>query len=352
MTSNISWMNIALKLHLPDLAKSSPDKSITEHITTLLIRNASTRMRTEPEVIVTGLAEIPRIKTIPLPPLSPAVKSSPIDGDTFDRIPNELEEENAVFTKCKQKANAISNKYIHSPIRQENNNELKKHRHNHNHIMMTNTKIKPSQENWIPEKIRFRSIHRELSTIESNLKSTIIMETELKRELRQFQLTNLEKAQIEESLGLQKKVPCACCLQLYSYVNLPMQIPVKAIIDIRKKWSDGKSGWWSKEDERLSVVPRCYEGVKICLFCSQFFDIQEEYRPSFNTLQNEIRLKQHNEKKRLEKEYWDPLKMIEKDREKEENEIIAGNVSPIMRTVNITSDSLTTFNGVTSIHLE
>jgi hypothetical protein len=142
----------------------------------------------------------------------------------------------------------------------------------------------------------------------------------MEREMKRFSETDLQKAHNEESLGVKKKSLCACCLQSYSYVNLPMRIPVKAIIDSRKQWSNGKGGWWDKEDERLSVVPRCYEGVDICRFCAQFFNDQEKYRPSFDAIAYEERKATFFETKRLETEYWDPLKMCEKDRERAEDQ--------------------------------
>jgi hypothetical protein len=360
VVSNLSWFNISLKLHLPDLLKKEQDKNVTanksivEHLTTTLIESSSTRMRVEPEVLITGLASLPRNKStivLPLPPLiinspngtksapgslSLSSLSSPIGGhgsgrgqeDNFNLLQNETKLEQHMLKKHQKKSQIISQKYPshHSPIRQQqqqqqhrvsqqqqsspkNNNLLSYH---------PNNILKPSTENWIPEIVRFRSIHRDLITLESNLQSTIIMETELNRELRSLQINQLEKAHLEEELGVKKKMTCGCCLQLYSHINLPMMIPIKAIIDIRKKWSGGERGWWSVDDERIEHMPRCYEGIRICSFCSQFFHHQESYRPSFDQINKEQQLKQRNEMKRVEKEYWDPLKVMEQDREKME----------------------------------
>ena len=59
----------------------------------------------------------------------------------------------------------------------------------------------------------------------------------------------------------------------------------------------------------------CYDEVGVCVFCAQFFHVQEDYRPSFSTIVYQEKRALYYEKKRKEEEYWDPLKMMEKDRE-------------------------------------
>lgn len=397
MVTNLSWMNIALKLHLPELLKeettltpssnttatssSSPlpppppssssssssttgknhavdSKSIIEHINILLIKNSSLRLRNSPDVIVSGLADIPRKtgKILSLPPLSPAggmksstISSSPNDSlnhenEKFDRIINEYDEELKILKKYKNKGHDIVNKYssIHSPIRQDGNHEMNRKYRKNLHL----TTLKPSTENWIPEIYRFRSIQRDLTTLETNLKSSMIIENELNRELKVLQVNELDKAHIEEELGVNKKISCGCCLQLFHPINLPMMIPIKAIIDIRKKWSNGIKGWWSNNDERIELIPKCYEGIKICTFCSQFFYLQETYRPSFEQIKKEEKLIQRNEIKRLEKQYWDPLSMLDKDRENLTTE------DGLNTTGSGLPDDLHEMKGVTRISLE
>ncbi len=63
------------------------------------------------------------------------------------------------------------------------------------------------------------------------------------------------------------------------------------------------------------MVPRCYDEVGVCVFCAQFFHVQEEYRPSFSAITYQERKTQHFTNKRKEKEYWDPLEMIKRDRD-------------------------------------
>ena len=63
-----------------------------------------------------------------------------------------------------------------------------------------------------------------------------------------------------------------------------------------------------------------YDQVHVCLFCSQFFQTQEDYRPSYaDVLQRE---KKANYLALVEQErrYWDPLMMMDKDKKEEEQE--------------------------------
>lgn len=297
-TVGLNWIDVSLKLHLPDLMKESPEKSVIEHVTTHLLGDASARMRKPKEILLKGLAENPR---------NPSTHSLP----SLDKRDSASEEPDFSLIPIQKKKNTRTGL-----------NVTVRYNDNANKFLSTRPRIVPgklSSENWIPENIRFRSIHRDIAVAKQNLYDTIVLETEKDREMRRLTLTDLQRAHVEEELGSKKQTLCACCLQKYSYVNLPMRVPVKAIIDNRKHWSNGKGGWWDKEDARLSAVPRCYEGADICRFCSQFFHDQEKYRPSFEAIAYEQRKSAFFETKRLETEYWDPLKMCEKDRERTED---------------------------------
>lgn len=300
-------MDISLKLHLPELSKSETNKSVMEHMTNALVRDASLRIRREPEVIVTGLAERPR--TTPLPPLS--TFSNDEESESFEKLSLIEERDMQTNTRLRIKAAAIANNLTSTQVP-----ETRKYRP----MTLVKQTAKPSSENWIPEPIRFRSLHRELMTMQENLRSTLSFERDNSREIRRFHTTDLQRTLLQEELQMKKKVKCGCCLQIFSDCNLPMKVPIKAILDIRKKWTSDKPStggeWWRKDDERLSAIPRCYEAVLICTFCAQFFDIQEEYRPSFDKIRREVKRKQYLEAKRLEKQYWDPLKTGEMEMER------------------------------------
>lgn len=300
-------MDISLKLHLPEMVKNDTNKSVMEHMTNALVRDTALRIRREPEIVVSGLAERPR--TTPLPPLS--TLNNDEEGERFEKLSLIEERELQTNMRLRAKAAAMANNLTSTQVP-----ETRKYRP----MNLMKQTTKPSSENWIPEPIRFRSLHRELMTMQENLRSTLSFEKDNSREIRRFQTTELQKTLIQEELQMKKKLKCGCCLQIYSECNLPMKVPIKAILDIRKKWTSDKpmtgEEWWRKDDERLSAIPRCYEPVLICTFCAQFFDVQEEYRPSFDTIRREVKRKQYLEAKRLEKQYWDPLKTGEMEMER------------------------------------
>lgn len=161
---------------------------------------------------------------------------------------------------------------------------------------------------------------RGLKVAHQNVDDAIMFEYDLARSLKGVNVTPYDQAIKEEELGVTKKVPCACCLQKFLYVNLPLKVSEKAIIDIRVKWTGGMTSQtvWSdtlkaivtttfetsssshEEDASQFTSPtkrgklfvntkkipditpiKVYSDVRVCLFCSQFFQFQESYRPSF-----------------------------------------------------------------------
>ena len=97
--------------------------------------------------------------------------------------------------------------------------------------------MKTSAENWLPDSFRMRSRMRELAMAQETLDSIIIREGDLSRQQKRLAVPVYDKALNEESLAMVRKHPCGCCLQKYLYVNLPLKVSQKAIIDIRVKWT-------------------------------------------------------------------------------------------------------------------
>jgi len=236
-------------------------------------------------------------------------------------------------------------------------------------------KIKPSNENWIPDLERSRSLARDFGVLKANLTDIQKREMQERREMKQFLVSDLEKARNAESLGQTHRHACGCCLQKFLPLNLPLRVSQKAVLDIRIKWGgnltsktvfgginppigqylagtevapDGtilnpegtfnaskledfmaassasntlaqkdpaKKSYIEKIQERLSRMPRCYSDVPICTFCSQFFQNQADYRPSYSDITFQERKSKHMTMVAKEKELWDPLKLVEKDRE-------------------------------------
>lgn len=61
-----------------------------------------------------------------------------------------------------------------------------------------------------------------------------------------------------------------------------------------------------------------YDQVLVCLFCSQYFQSPEDYRPSFADMVHGEKRADYLELLERERQYWDPLMMVEKDKREEE----------------------------------
>lgn len=346
-----SWYDIALKLRLPELlAQSKKDGTVLENLVLALARESSIRNRRPTEVTVSGLATMPKTTTLPTlvvnEPQTSTSLSTPKPPISTSSPFKKPEPHNESGTKSHRKeTNKLTNKRSVDSFAVISNN---------------NSKNRHSNENWIPEDIRMRSLQRELLTVKEIFADTKNLETSLQREMKRLAVSDLERAKAEEKLVATKKVPCGCCMQEFLYVNLPMKVSKKAIIDIRIKWTGklnsatvfretnvheladelanlqtknatkramrdtGSVGSVESQQSMMSVseidimgssVPRCYDTVGICIFCSQFFQSPEEYRPSYQAIVYEEKKTAYLENKRREREYWDPLKMLEKDRE-------------------------------------
>jgi len=308
----LSWYEMALKLHLPEISSRAKYTSVLENVSWEMMSDASMRMRKTPEVIVSGMAMVPKVPKLPALDMVPANTQSERKKDAgyqYDYQKYTMASDAALIANAKKKL-----------YEEANEPEITKRHYNPSQATTkrmadNNAKNRSSSSNWIPDETRYRQLGRDLLVAKENLHDIIMRNEETRRENRALGQTDLERAHVMEKLGVKHKIECACCLQMFSYVNLRLKVSHKAIIDIRNIWSNGEKGWWSADDERWGVVPRCYDDVLVCLICSQFFHKQGEYRPSFEQTQYEKRKVAHMEAKRREREYWDPLRMVEKDRE-------------------------------------
>jgi hypothetical protein len=338
-----SWYDIALKLRLPELAaQSKRNRTLLENLVNALVNESAVRNRRSTEVTVSGLATMPKSTT--LPTLQPDLKSSlslsipkpaPMSSPARRPIEHDNQHNNKIHRKDGKSSTKRSVETFSSSLV-----GLKGKQH--------------SNENWIPEEIRMKSLQRELLTVKEIFADTKTLEMSLQREMKRLSVSDLDRAKAEEKLVATRKMPCGCCMQEFLYVNLPMKVSKKAIIDIRVKWSgtlsstsvfrgtsareladtlaeqqkmkSSKKNYGSLSDSEIlapsaeidlmgSSVPRCYDTVGVCVFCAQFFQSPEDYRPSYQAIVYQEKKTAYFENKRREREYWDPLKMLEKDRE-------------------------------------
>lgn len=220
-----------------------------------------------------------------------------------------------------------------------------------------------SNISYLPEEIKLKYISKDLRRIYETIEGSNLVEKTVSKEVKRLNLSSLERAKNEENLKSTKKIPCGCCHLLFLYVNLPLKVSKKAIQDLRVKWSGKisssntyrsvnskdltsslhnnihstlsssstisivKENIDSNLKESLSFTPlidttypRCYDRVGVCVFCAQFFQEPEEFRPSYKTITDNEKRIAKEEKERKEREAWDPLKLMEKDREEIERQ--------------------------------
>ena len=318
--------------------ESAKENSVLENLVQALMHESSIRNRRNHDMTVTGLAAMSRHQTSSLPNPSKNKNDDAIDFDNLSP------------TKSNMRPYSSQNRSINHQKSTINDHESKKSKSLHSKRLESvdrfqsskNTKL--SSENWIPDDVRMRSFHRDLLNVKEILDDTKRLESSLNKEMKRLMVSDLERAKTEETLDATKKIPCGCCTQEFLYVNLPMKVSRKAILDIRVKWSgklssstvfrsssvreltmalaetslpSGRTAKKTQEeiDALNATFPRCYDKVGVCCFCAQFFQEPEEYRPSYHMITYQERKAAHFENKRREKEYWDPLKMMEKDRE-------------------------------------
>lgn len=397
-TTLVSWYETALKLRLPELVSSGlADATVMENLVWALLRESSIKTRRAPEVTVAGLATLPRQKSLPALETSSARIEMTMNDDTksFETTTETLEaskrkqtgivmsasartremrtkkaEEAAAAAKeanLARKAasskkgfgavvplgqSAVQLSEEAAAIIKRQMEEIQSER-----AMQARVKNigKASSENWVPEIARMRSLERDFLVAKENLADIQLREASEAREMKQFRVTELERALKAESLGKMGRLSCGCCMLIFLPINLPLKVSQKAILDIRVKWSGGlnsstvftvpgqpaaitqatdgdaetaavsvtlvsksQKSFIDKMAERLSVVPRCYDQVPVCTFCAQFFQDSERYRPSFDKIYFEERKVAHQETAARNKLRWDPLYGLEKDRELEE----------------------------------
>jgi hypothetical protein len=189
---------------------------------------------------------------------------------------------------------------------------------------------KQSSQNWIPETLRFEDLSRNLRIAQENLTDYSIREKSMQYHQHHRYSSDLEEARAQEKIGMTRKIACGCCNQMFLHVNLPQSVSMKAIIDIRAKWAgnmkpssiynSNANGILVKFSESITKVSSVYDQVRVCIFCAQFFHVQEGYRPSYSDLVIAEKLERQHETQRVALEYWDPLKMCEKNRDELERE--------------------------------
>lgn len=373
----MSWYDIVLRLKLPDLLNIQqqkapmlqPSSTIIENLVMALMRDSSLRNRRDVSVTLSGMAAVHTsslsMSRVPAGPraLEPMQNFAVDTSNTTQPIDPALGL-SAYQAAQQQQAEGKTQHHHHGKSKTRPHSAGPRYRSdktkhgslgaggNNNSSTYGNGKF--SSEYGIPDDRRTRSLQRQFITVKQLLEESRSMQKSVDREMRRLAVSDLDRAKSQEALQTIHKVACGCCQLLFLPVNLPTKVSRKAILDNRIKWSGrlnsrtifggrdtnrsltGSEEQWNdtmtKEEiaqaqaaaandleeamiAREKVVPRCYDQIGVCIFCAQFFQEPEKYRPSYQQIVYEEKKTAYFQQKEREREWWDPLRMVEKDRE-------------------------------------
>lgn len=368
----MSWYDIVLRLKLPDLLNqqqrsSTAKATIMENLVLALMRESSVRNRQEVAVVASGLAAVPSRQA--LPSFDPLLATTP-SADRLEPLTlnTRLTRPHSSHDYKQQPPSSVSQKKKISPSKDNHshshsNSHSSSALHSAQHLTFTSSAVRPalakmSSEKWIPFDRRSRSLQRQMMTVKALLEDSRTLERATDRGLKLLSVSELEQSKKLEQLQCLHHLACGCCQRLFLPVNLPMKVSAKAVLDLRamrggkvtsltvfgtprapldddgneegeeegdspsNKRNSGKPSRKEREaaeSKRKAIleraVPRCYDQVGVCVFCAQFFAEPDRFRPAFATIVAGEKRTAAEERRQREREYWDPLRMVEKDRE-------------------------------------
>jgi len=69
-----------------------------------------------------------------------------------------------------------------------------------------------------------------------------------------------------------RRVSCALCQHPFARVNLVTPVTRKAVFGLMRRWGSDPVETFGTPALRLGEAPACYEVVRVCRFCTQFFE--------------------------------------------------------------------------------
>lgn len=240
-----SWYSLLLKLRMSELIPEVKEEvSVLENVVKTLARESSIRTRRPVEVTISGMASMPKASSLPY------ITEPPVETIHFSqnqRVSNKsptrkdknigMDGVNTLASTRTVKNVPKNSKSNHQPISVDTTALIPSKLERFDKFANGNKVVKTSAENWLPDSFRMRSRIRELAIAQENLDEIIVRELDQAREQKRISVPIYDVALNKESLSMVKKHPCGCCLQKYLYVNLPLKVSQKAIIDIRVKWT-------------------------------------------------------------------------------------------------------------------
>lgn len=168
-----------------------------------------------------------------------------------------------------------------------------------------------SRESWIPEDLRRRMLKREFSVAKMNYEAREKCQSSSLKDLQRCKSDALENSRSKEKYGIELKRNCGLCDRPHLSENLVLAVTLKACLDIRDSWGckyDPEGSSRVRVNPNLRKAPGCYNETRVCAFCAQLFDNQQEkYRPSWQAKVAEKKRIKDAEKALLEKSMSDPL---------------------------------------------
>ena len=312
LLTSMTFVEIAAKLQLPESGNES--KSLLSNLIGSYFKDCAMRMRVSQDNLFEKLLSRPK----PSRPFN-------LNSSKSIHFSQPFAESNQARPRSSSSAEKLSEGSTPIPLRTHevtspNFHAKTKHSSKLHKIdkrfLRSSLGLTVSPENWLPMSMRMNSVGRSVIVANETLK-TALRHAQTKGLVNNlFDYENFMKA---ESLGMMKRESCGCCgYAKFPSISLVMKVSLKAVIDIRKKW-DPQVGSEEDDSKTRLIVPRCYDQVRICRFCSQFFHDQEEYRPSFESIRQSERRKVLLARQ-VSKDRLDPLKLCEEDRLREEQE--------------------------------
>lgn len=178
-----------------------------------------------------------------------------------------------------------------------------------------------SRESWIPDEIRQKMFKRELTVAMVNHEAKETCNMMSMKHVTRENADSLERSLSKEKFGIEQRKSCGLCGLKFLPVNLVLAVPLKAVLDIRNSWGDKFDAEGSRSirvNPNLRKAPACYNSTRVCAFCAQLFDQQQDtYRPSWEAKEAEKERLRNLEAEAQRKIENDPLTQIEKERDAE-----------------------------------
>jgi len=169
---------------------------------------------------------------------------------------------------------------------------------NSNHYLSKNgstalvRKNDTQKDSALSDEQRYRMVKRDYALLTQLLKSGTSRVTKDKREQLQEHenksLSPLSQSKLRKNLGLVQEQNCSLCCRTFLPINLTGVVSCKAIIDLRSTWEKtyglivgNRKLSPTKKSNKVGIKVGYYKPVKVCAFCFQMFDGQQDvYRPS------------------------------------------------------------------------